>query len=193
MKGAGPDLLRPASGTAMDSTVDSVQDHPAAMLRRTARLALRPPRPADLDFVVDLFSRPELVAHRPHPEPDTPEASATRLERDMVHWQRHCFGRWAIERDGNLIGFGGLTRKAGFEGLNLSYHLHPAAWGRGYASELAAEALAVAFGPLAAWKVIGLVRPANPASRRVLERAGFVPEAEVVLEGAPSLLLARYP
>lgn len=165
----------------------------AVARRQTARLSLRPPAQADLRFVVDLFARPELVAHRPNPEPDSAEASATRLERDMAHWQRHGFGRWAIERDGTLIGFGGLTHKADFEGLNVSYHLHPDAWGMGYASEVLAEALSVAFDQLEAERVIGLVRPANPASRRVLERVGFVPEGEVLLEGAPTVLLARYP
>lgn len=55
------------------------------------------------------------------------------------------------------------------------------------------EALAVAFGLLQAQRVIGLVRPANPASRRVLERAGFIPEAEIMLDGAPTVLLARTP
>jgi [ribosomal protein S5]-alanine N-acetyltransferase len=161
--------------------------------RVTSRLRLRPPSPADLNFMVGLFGCPELVAHRPHPEPDSPEASKARLERDMGHWQRHGFGRWAVERDGALIGFGGLTHKAGFEGLNVSYHLHPDSCRKGYASELVAEALLVAFGPLKAARVIGLVRPANPASQRVLERAGFVPKAEVQLEGAPTLLLALYP
>ncbi|MFH5923275.1 GNAT family N-acetyltransferase [Roseomonas xinghualingensis] len=180
-------------GTVMFTGMNTAQDNSPVALRRTARLALRPPGPADLDFLVGLFARPELVAHRPHPEPDSAEACAARLERDMAHWRRYGFGRWAVELDGTLIGFGGLTRKAGFEGLNLSYHLHPDAWGQGYASELAAEALAVAFRPLAARKVIGLVRPANPESRHVLERAGFLPEAEVMLDGAPSLLLARHP
>ncbi len=62
---------------------------------------------------------------------------------------------------------------ADFDGLNLSYHLHPENWGQGYASELVTEALRTAFGPLQADRVIGLVRAANPASRRVLERCGF--------------------
>jgi len=35
------------------------------------------------------------------------------------------------------------------------------------------------------------VRPANPASRRVLERAGFVSEGEVDYGGSPITLLAR--
>jgi hypothetical protein len=107
--------------------------------RQTARLVLRRPNASDRDFVVDLFSRLEVVAHRPHPAPDSREISEQRLLRDMQHWQSHGFGRWAVEHGGRLIGFGGLTHKHGFEGLNISYHLHPEGWGKGYASELVAE------------------------------------------------------
>ena len=151
---------------------------------------MRRPVQADLDFMVALFARPELVAHRPHPYPDSPEVTATRFERDIDHWKRRGFGRWAIECGGSVIGFGGLTVKDGFDGLNMSYHLDPAFWGHGYASEFAAEALKVAFGPLKAARIVGLVRPANPASRRVLERVGFVAEAEIMLDGAPTTLFA---
>ena len=158
--------------------------------RQTAHLVLRRPSTADRDFVVDLFSRFELVAHRPHPVPDSPEDSEARLSRDIRHWQSHGFGRWAVERGERLIGFGGLTHRRGYEGLDISYHLHPESWGNGYASELVAEAVAVAFGPLHAHRVIGLVRAANLASRRVLERNGFSFEQEVELDGAPTQLLA---
>lgn len=137
-----------------------------------------------------LFARPELVAHRPDPAPDPPAASLARLERERAHWAQHGFGRWTLVHEGRPVGFGGLTLKAGFEGLNLSYHLHPDAWGRGFAREFALEAVVAAW-QLGARRVIGLVRPVNLASRAVLEHAGFALEREVMLQGAPSLLFAR--
>ena len=158
--------------------------------QRTGRLLLRRPAEADLDFLIDLFSRQELVAHRPDPVPDTPQQSAERLARDIGHWDKHGFGRWAVEAGGELIGFGGVTLSRDYDGLNLSYHLHPLSWGHGYATELVAEALRTAFGPLRAERVVGLVRPANPASRRVLEKCGFTLEKEVMLHGAPTMLFA---
>ncbi|MBN9219007.1 MAG: GNAT family N-acetyltransferase [Mesorhizobium sp.] len=158
--------------------------------RRTARLLLRPPAAADLDFVTRLFARPELVAHRPDPTPDTPRQSADRLLRDIGHWREHGFGRWAIEAEDGLIGFGGVTVSGEFEGLNLSYHLRPESWGQGYASETIRAALAFAFGDLGARRVIGLVRPVNTASSRALERCGFRFEREVMLHGAPTNLYA---
>lgn len=158
--------------------------------QRSERLLLRRPAQADLDFLIDLFSRWELVAHRPDPIADTPQQSAARLARDIGHWDKHGFGRWAVEADGKLVGFGGVTVSADFGGLNLSYHLHPESWGHGYATELVTAALQAAFGPLHADRVIGLARAANPASRRVLEKCGFAFEQEVMLHGAPTMLFA---
>lgn len=159
--------------------------------RRSARLSLRVPQPGDLAFLTGLFARPELVAHRPVPVADTPEASAARLAKDIAHWRAHGYGRWAVEHEGRLIGFGGVTLRPDAGDLNLSYHLHPDHWGQGFASEIVSEALAVAFGPLGFARVVGLVRAVNPASRRVLEKAGFAFEREIMLHGAPTQMLVR--
>jgi len=159
-------------------------------VRRTARLRLRIPVEGDIDFLTRLFSQPELVAHRPVPWPDSREESAARLARDIGHWKDHGFGRWAVEANGALIGFGGVTLSKEFDGLNLSYHLQPESWGQGYATELVREALVFAFDDLHGERVIGLVRTANAASRRILEKCGFNFEREVMLHGAPTNMYA---
>ncbi|OCI91191.1 GNAT family acetyltransferase [Rhizobium sp. AC27/96] len=163
------------------------------MVRHTQRLSLRAPEDRDLPFLTELFSRPELVVHRPNPTPDSPEESARRLVRDKAHWRVHGFGRWAVEAEGRLIGFGGVTVSTEFEGLNMSYHLHPDCWGSGYATELVRGALAFSFSDLNARRVIGLVRPVNLASRRVLEKCGFGFRREVMLHGAPTHLFSCGP
>ncbi|MFL5011044.1 GNAT family N-acetyltransferase [Rhizobium sp. WSM4643] len=159
-------------------------------VRRTARLRLRIPMEGDIDFLTRLFSRPELVAHRPVPRPDTPAESAARLARDIGHWKDHGFGRWAVEANGTLIGFGGVTVSKEFDDLNLSYHLQPESWGQGYATELVRETLTFAFDNLHADRVIGLVRPVNAASKRILEKCGFTFDREVMLHGAPTNMYA---
>ncbi|RWY87114.1 GNAT family N-acetyltransferase [Rhizobium leguminosarum] len=159
-------------------------------VRRSARLRLRIPVEGDIDFLTRLFSRPELVAHRPVPRPDSPEESAARLARDIGHWKDHGFGRWAVEANDALIGFGGATVSQEFDGLNLSYHLQPESWGQGYATELVRETLVFAFENLRAERVIGLVRPVNTASKRILEKCGFNFEREVMLHGAPTNMYA---
>lgn len=168
---------------------------PAVIHWHSARLTMRALCLDDLDFLAGLFALPALTAHRPDPRPDHRESVAANLARDLDHWARHGHGRWRIaDAEGN-VGVGGLTRRAGEHGLNLSYHLHPDAWGRGYASEFGAGAVAIAFGALAAPAVIGFARPGNPASQAVLRRLGFCQLGAVEMAGAPTLRfeLARHP
>lgn len=160
---------------------------PAVARWQTARLAARPAGPEDIDFAAALFALPEITAHRPDPAPDDRATTAARLARDAAHWAEHGFGRWLLSDAGGPAGFGGLTCSAGETALNLSYHLHPARWGLGYATEFGRAALALAFGPLQADAVVGLARPANPASQAVLRRLGFTLAGEIPLHGAPTL------
>ncbi len=89
-----------------------------------------------------------------------------------------------------MIGFGGVTVSKEFDDLNLSYHLQPESWGQGYATELVRETLTFAFDNLHADRVIGLVRPVNAASKRILEKCGFTFDREVMLHGAPTSMYA---
>jgi ribosomal-protein-alanine N-acetyltransferase len=76
--------MEPSMAVRQNTTMNSFRESELAM-RETPCLHLRPPDSADLDFMVNLFARPELVAHRPDPEPDSPEASKARLERTIRH------------------------------------------------------------------------------------------------------------
>ncbi len=152
---------------------------------RTLRLRCRPVQAADTPFYADLFSRQELVAHRPDPTPFDEARSATSVGKDIAHWARHGFGRWALIHAGRTVGLGGLTVKYQHQGLNLSYHLMPDLWGQGLASEFVRGALDYARDDLGAEEVYGLVRPSNTASIRVLEKAGFAFQAEHMMGGAP--------
>ena len=100
------------------------------------------------------------------------------------------FAPWAVltRGDGQLVGWGGLYEDP-FDpgwGVELGYSLHPAAWGQGYATELARACLALADEELEAPEVWAFVHPDNTASRRVLGRAGFaqvrlLPEKDRIL------------
>lgn len=163
----------------------------------TDRLRLTASGPSAQAFAERLFALPELTRHRPDPGPDDAETVARRLAAEAAHWQRHGVGRWLLadRADGTPIGFGGLTVPLlpDTPGFNLSFHLAPEAWGKGYATEFGHRALDIAFGPLGAPQVVALVRTANPASRAVLLRLGFHPSGEVQLRGAPTCLYRKLP
>ncbi len=66
--------------------------------------------------------------------------------------------------------------------LNLYYRFTPSAWGKGYATELARTAVALAREHLPQWPVIALTRVENTASIRTAERAGLLRRSDLDTE-----------
>jgi len=162
------------------------------------RLLLRPPRAEDVERHFAIHGDPATNIHNPSgPVPDMGE-SAAMLNQWMAHWREHGFGFWAVaaaEAPDLVIGFGGTNLKpiAGTTRFNLYYRFAPAAWGKGYASELGEAALANAFDALSAPAVHAVVRPDNAPSIRVLERLGMerVGEVDDVPGRQPSMLFRK--
>ncbi|NBF11685.1 GNAT family N-acetyltransferase [Pseudomonas sp. Fl4BN1] len=163
---------------------------------QTARLLLRAPTLADLPQVCAIHGDPQTNRFNPH-GPASDAASADKLHTWIDHWQRHGFGYWAITllaQPQQIIGFGGIMQAYfGHEpGLNLYLRFSPAAWGQGYAGEMAQAALRLAFEDLHAPRITGLVRPDNLPSRRVLERLGLTLDGQLDdFPGLPPSLLYR--
>jgi ribosomal-protein-alanine N-acetyltransferase len=98
---------------------------------------------------------------------------------------------WAVEErsTGCFVGDCGL-RPLEMRGpeIELSYDLHPNAWGRGLGTEAARATVEFALGPLALGRLIAVVKPRHAASRRVLEKAGLVHSGEREAYGEQLLL-----
>ena len=144
----------------------------------TERLVLRRPGAEDLSAFLRIYGDPATNVHDPlGPVPDVATA-ATLLCASMAHWDRHGFGSFVVstlDAPRWVIGFAGVAWREYSDAkvLNLGYRLEPAAWGKGYATELAAQSLQNAFDRLGLRQVFALVRPANTASIRVLEKIGM--------------------
>jgi RimJ/RimL family protein N-acetyltransferase len=139
----------------------------------TERLRLRRPEPADLADVHRLHADPRVWLHSPTGAHRHVAESERMLARWIDHWDEHGYGYWLAEHAGRMIGVGGLMLLPGWldgaDVLNVYYRFEPEAWGRGFAGELVAAALAA--GPTL--PAIARVRPTNTPSARVAERAGF--------------------
>jgi RimJ/RimL family protein N-acetyltransferase len=117
------------------------------------------------------------------------------LERAEAHWvERHC-GIWMLREsaDGPIIGRGVLRWMPLDDGevLEVGYGFNPPWWGKGYATEIATALMAqaeAAFGPQ---PIYAITRPANAASRRVLEKLGMTLRREVEMYGAAQCLYVR--
>ncbi|MDP4023073.1 GNAT family N-acetyltransferase [Methylobacterium sp. NEAU 140] len=81
---------------------------------------------------------------------------------------------------GRLIGLVGIALAEGGEAPHLGYWLGRERWGTGLMSEAAAALVHAYFAWAGGTRLIAEARVDNPASRRVLERAGFVAEGRTV-------------
>lgn len=111
-----------------------------------------------------------------------PDLRACRRHIAVHERQRRRVGcaPWAVveKATGAIIGWGGLYDDP-FEpgwGIEVAYLFAPSAWGRGYATELVRCCLEIARTELRLGSVAAFAHPENAASRRVLEKAGFMPE-----------------
>ena len=116
------------------------------------------------------------------------EESARYLRDNLDHWHRYGYGIWAFRNktDGRFVGRAGPRNShvGGEDEVELAYALVPDIWNKG----LARVILKVAFEDLGLIDVVCFTLPASRASRRVMEKAGFEYERDVVHAGSPHVL-----
>ena len=111
----------------------------------------------------------------------TPQASLRDCRRYLAAHERQrrrvgCAPWVVVEKEaGATIGFGGLYEDP-FDpgwGVEVGYFFSPAAWGKGYATELTFFCVAWAR-QRARWpRLHAFAHPQNAASQRVLSKSGF--------------------
>lgn len=136
----------------------------------TVRLRLRSFSVDDLDELCLIFGKARVVEHIGDGQPASREQSEFALESMIRHYSVHGFGRLAVieKVTGKLIGYGGLRSLGGTP--ELVYLLDEPYWNRGLATELGCEVLRHGFEELGFDKIVAMTKPANWASRRVLEK-----------------------
>lgn len=145
-------------------------------------LRLRPWLPSEAARVLDMYSRPEVyrfLGAAPRPVADLDEA-AERIASWAQRTSGFC-GVWAIDSgDADVadpVGtalFVPLPRSDGepTSAYEIGWHLHPDAWGRGYATE-AGRALLERARVAGLTEVRAVVYPDNVRSRAVCRRLGM--------------------
>ena len=162
--GAGAPKLRAPRGAAEGRLPE----------KETERLLLRQFSPDDLCELARIFGDARVMEYIGiHGGPITREETEVALRSIIAHWGRHGFGRWAAvhKEEGRLIGYCGL--RALGEYAELVYLLDHPYWGRGLATEMARATLAFGFEQKSFDRIVGMTRPGNAASRRVLEKVGM--------------------
>ncbi|PWK58063.1 GNAT family N-acetyltransferase [Roseicyclus mahoneyensis] len=142
--------------------------------------------PADLDCLRPLMADPEGLRRGP-----APAQMAAGFARDLDHWQRHGFGRWVVLHGDRPVGLCGVTHQTGFPGLNISCYLSPAVRGRGWATDLAAALVDLTEAQGLTPYLHALLRAADPAPIRLLDKLAFRDLGRVQHDSSESLLRVR--
>jgi RimJ/RimL family protein N-acetyltransferase len=139
----------------------------------TERLWLRMFSPEDLDDLARLFRDPQVMKYVADGQPVSREEAERALNSIIKHWQTQGFGRWAaVDKSTNeFAGFGGLRSLFGTP--EVVYHLAPAYWGKGLATELARASLRFGFEDRGFDRIVAITKPLNAASIHVMEKLGM--------------------
>ena len=138
---------------------------------RTERLVLRQWREEDRAPFAALNADPIVMEH--FPSTMTREASDAFVDFNIAAIADRGWGLWAVEADGEFIGFVGLNEPRFRPGVEIGWRLAREAWGHGYATEAARAVLAFAFDELGLAEVISFTSTTNVRSQRVMERIGM--------------------
>lgn len=147
----------------------------------TDRLVLRPFTLADAPQIEALLASPEIAPTTltmPHPFPSGMAERWIRSQPERVRTRQAL--DWAITLAGEvLIGAIGLTLEDRHRRASVGYWLGTAFWNRGYAAEALQAVTRWAFAHLDLARIEGMCFPRNPASARVMEKAGMTYEGRL--------------
>ncbi|QEC48953.1 GNAT family N-acetyltransferase [Baekduia soli] len=156
----------------------------------TARLVGRRPEEGDARAYVRVFTDPRIDEEAWPADRRTADGARETLAAFIAHWERWGFGPWTVLVGSEPVGWTGLqhTRVDGRPEVELLWFLDGDLWGRGYAPELAREAVRVAFEVLELDDVVAFTTPANTRSQAVMRRLGMAHERDIVHGGLPHVL-----
>jgi RimJ/RimL family protein N-acetyltransferase len=142
----------------------------------TERLLLRPPRAADIGHFMPLLGEYEVAKNLSRaPHPYTEDDACAFIVQAATAWASGTEFIFAVLRKapGAYIGTCGVHPERDWE---FGYWFGKAYWGCGYATEAVGRLLAFAFEELGAERLTAAWYHDNPASGRVLEKLGCVPD-----------------
>lgn len=159
---------------------------PSPYFLTTSRVGFRSWRPADLDLALSLWGDPDVTALIDRRGRLTRAQVRERLERELRHEREHGVQYWPffLLESGDFVGCAGLKVYPPEPGrYEMGFHLRRAFWGAGYATEAAQAVVRHAFEVRGLDALLAGHNPENHASRRVLEKLGFVHLRDELFEG----------
>ena len=145
------------------------------LILQTARLRLVPFTEADFATLQELHSDPEVNRYlSPGPVVMSPEDVQRRLTTYAGEHLRTGLSKWKLEQlDGTFLGRAGFSGQSDPQGFELGYSLKQAAWGNGYATEIARALVSWFFENTTQDYLFAYALREHEASLRVMNKAGM--------------------
>lgn len=125
--------------------------------------------------------------------------TAHYLRHSLQHWDEFGFGAWIyFAGEGELIGYAGLRHMdlSAESDVEIFCVIRRTRWRRGFGTEITAKLVEIALEQLGLRYCVALVAPKHLASRRVLEKNGFIEVGTVQREQSRKMMyridLERY-
>jgi RimJ/RimL family protein N-acetyltransferase len=141
----------------------------------TARLALRRFTPADAGWFASLYGDAEVTRHLGGVK-DRAAADDLLHTRVLQYYDEHPgLGIWMTVESatGAGVGFHILNTIRGESIIQIGFALVTSAWGKGFATEMAAAVLRYGFVDLELPRIVGIANLENHASQQVLQKIGL--------------------
>lgn len=147
---------------------------------QTPRLLLRALHAADAPVVFRLYSDPRIMRYRGAPVFAQPAAADTLIRQWNDAFEKQQGMRWGLvlQENNALIGTAGFTKLNAMNfRAEIGYELDPACWNRGLMTEALKAITTWGISKFGLHTIEANIAPENVASKRVLEKLGFVREA----------------
>lgn len=146
-----------------------------ALVRDTARLRLRRPRPEDAAIIFATYaSDPEVtryLAWRPHRSVRETEAHVARATADWAGKREYVYA--ITLREEGEAPVGAIALRGAGHAVSFGFVLSRPHWGRGIVTEALSDLLGWTLGQRGIWRAAAFCDVDNLASARVMEKAGM--------------------
>jgi len=153
----------------------------------TDRLILRRFTEADAGLLLYLNSDPEVLKYLHEPTLKDEAHSLEILRTTILPQYEKNLGRWAVHTKENneFIGWCGLKYRPELNEIDLGYRFVKTAWGKGYATETASQALDHGFNILNLSLITARAHIENIASQKVIQKIGMQFISEGIVDDCP--------
>jgi RimJ/RimL family protein N-acetyltransferase len=149
---------------------------PGRLVCETPRLHVRRLGADDAAFMLALLNEPSFLQNIGDRGVRTLEDARTfQSNGPLASYEQHGFGLFhvGLKATGETIGICGLLKRDWLDDVDVGFAFLPAFWSKGYAFESALGVIEWARHTLGITRVLGLTKPDNLGSMRVLEKLGL--------------------